>query len=83
MDDVSLSLQVVIRTVECVSVACAHLELLYRRHVVAEHAIFQQGDGVTLTAHFLDLLTSAVATGSCITVRRNTGRKNFFFSKHI
>lgn len=43
-----------------VCVVCTHLELLYSGHVVAEHAVLQQGDGVTLTAHFLDLLTSTV-----------------------
>lgn len=43
------------------STVCVHLELLYRRHVVAQHAILQHGDGVTLTAHFLNLLTRAVA----------------------
>lgn len=47
--------------------AGAHLKLLHRRHVVAEHAVLQHGDGVTLTAHFLDFVTSAVATGSDIT----------------
>lgn len=47
---------------------CTHLELLDRCHVVAEHALFQHGDGVALTAHLLNLLTSAVATGSYITV---------------
>lgn len=39
---------------------CTHLELLYSCHVVAEHAVLQQRDGVTLTAHFLDLLTSTI-----------------------
>lgn len=50
----------------CGVCACLYLELLHRRHVVAEHAIFQHGNGVTLTAHFLNLVTSAVAAGSYI-----------------
>lgn len=41
--------------------ACLYLELLHGRHVVAEHAIFQHGNGVTLGAYFLNLVTSAVA----------------------
>ncbi len=53
-------------------VVFAHLELLYRRHVVAEHAVLQHGDGVALTAHFLNLLTGAVATGGDIMVKINT-----------
>lgn len=38
-----------------------HLELLHAGHVVAEHAILQHRDGVTLTTDLLDLLTCAVA----------------------
>lgn len=55
----------------CGVCACLYLELLHRRHVVAEHAIFQHGNGVTLSAHFLDLVTSAVAAGSYIRVGVN------------
>lgn len=39
----------------------SYLELLHAGHVVAEHAILQQGDGVTLAADLLDLLSCAVA----------------------
>lgn len=46
----------------------AHLKLLHGRHVVAEHAVLQHRDGVTLAAHFLDFISSAVTTGSDITV---------------
>lgn len=38
-----------------------YLEFFHTGHVVAEHSVLQQGDGVALTAHFLDLLTCAVA----------------------
>lgn len=38
-----------------------YLELLDAGHVVVEHAVLQQGDGVTLPADLLDLLTCAVA----------------------
>lgn len=38
-----------------------YLELLHAGHVVAEHAVLQHGDGVTLTTDFLDLLTCTVA----------------------
>lgn len=38
-----------------------YLKLLHAGHVVAEHAVLQHGDGVTLTADLLDLLTCAVA----------------------
>lgn len=41
----------------------AHLELLYRRHVVAEHALLQHGDGVALAADLLNLLAGTVAAG--------------------
>lgn len=41
----------------------AHLELLYGRHVVAEHALLQHGDGVALTADLLNLLAGTVAAG--------------------
>lgn len=41
----------------------SHLELLYRRHVVAEHALLQHGDGVALTADLLNLLAGTVAAG--------------------
>lgn len=38
-----------------------YLELLHAGHVVAEHAVFQHGDGVTLAPDLLDLFTRAVA----------------------
>lgn len=38
-----------------------YLELLHAGHVVAEHAVLQHGDGVTLAADLLDLFTRAVA----------------------
>lgn len=38
-----------------------YLELLHAGHVVAEHAVLQQGDGVALAADLLDLLACAVA----------------------
>jgi len=41
--------------------AARYLELLHAGHVVAEYAVLQQGDGVTLTTDLLDLLTRAVA----------------------
>lgn len=44
-------------------VGLTHLQLLHTGHVVAEHAILQQGDGVTLAADLLDLLTCTVADG--------------------
>lgn len=37
-----------------------HLELLHAGHVVAEHAVLQHGDGVTLPPDLLDLFTCAV-----------------------
>lgn len=38
-----------------------YLELLDAGHVVAEHAILQHGDGVTLTTNLLDLITCTIA----------------------
>lgn len=38
-----------------------YLELLNAGHVVAEHAILQHGDGVTLTTNLLDLITCTIA----------------------
>lgn len=39
----------------------AHLELLRRRHVGAEHSLPQHGDRVALAANFLNLFTGSVA----------------------
>lgn len=60
----------------------AHLQLLHGRHVVAQHAILQHGDGVALTAHFLDLLASAVAAGSHIK-HRLINAASFVSSLHV
>lgn len=38
-----------------------YLEFLNAGHVVAEHAILQHGDGVTLTTNLLDLITCTIA----------------------
>lgn len=38
-----------------------YLELLHASHVVAEHAVLQHGDGVTLATDLLDLFTRTVA----------------------
>lgn len=62
---------IILNSVNCGVCVRLYLQLLHRRHVVAEHAIFQHGNGVTLTAHFLNLITSAVAAGSYTRVRLN------------